>query len=178
MARSTTDMATDARGIAAKQIDTGLMSLALNQLPDDIDALKRLVLAKADEVVAVRAELAVQVGELMAAKNGLLVTQLTIERLKAQLAKLRREKFGASSERIEREIAQLELKLEDAQAAQAEAGAPAAQTAEPDPELTSQDAPTPQAAAPEKKKRRIAARVTAPRCRPRPCRDVQSLRRP
>ena len=147
MARTATDMATDARGIAAKQIDTAAMSLPLNQLPDDIDALKRLVLAKDDEVVLARAE-------LTAAKNGLLVTQLTIEHLKAQLAKLRREKFGASSERIEREIAQLELKLEDAQTAQAEAGAPAAQTAEPDPELTSQDAPTPEAAAPEKKKRR------------------------
>ena len=161
MAHSTTDMATDARGIGAKQVDTGLMSLPLDQLPDDIDALKRLVVAKdaelavkADEVVAARAELAAQVGELMAAKNGLLVTQLTIERLKVQLAKLLREKFGASSERIEREIAQLELKLEEAQTAQAEAAAPAAPTAEPEPELTSQDALAPQAPAPEKKKRR------------------------
>jgi transposase len=149
------------------------MSLPLDQLPDDIDALKQLVVAKdaeliaasaelaakTGEVVAARSELEVAQGELIAAKNGLLVTQLTIERLKAQLAKLRREKFGASSERIEREIAQLELKLEEAQTAQAEAAAPAAQTAEPDPELTSQDARSPEApapgkTAPEKKKRR------------------------
>jgi transposase len=36
-----------------------------------------------------------------------------IERLKAQLAWLRRQQFGRSSEKIEREIAQLELQLED-----------------------------------------------------------------
>lgn len=44
------------------------------------------------------AELLARSSELAAAKNGLIVTQLTIEKLKAQLAKLRREKFGASSE--------------------------------------------------------------------------------
>ena len=36
-----------------------------------------------------------------------------IERLKAQLTWLRRQQFGRSSEKIEREIAQLELQLED-----------------------------------------------------------------
>ena len=36
-----------------------------------------------------------------------------IDRLKAQLAWLRRQQFGRSSEKIEREIAQLELQLED-----------------------------------------------------------------
>jgi transposase len=36
-----------------------------------------------------------------------------IERLKAQLAWLRRQQFGRSSEKIEREIEQLELQLED-----------------------------------------------------------------
>ena len=36
-----------------------------------------------------------------------------IERLKAQLAWLRRQQFGRSSEKIEREIDQLELQLED-----------------------------------------------------------------
>ena len=89
------------------------MPLTPDQLPDDIAELKRLVTAKDAELVA-------KIGELEAAKNGLLVTQLTIEKLKAQLAKLRRERFGASSERIERVIAQLELALEEAEAASAE----------------------------------------------------------
>ena len=89
------------------------MPLTLDQLPDDIAELKRLLL--------------VTTAELAAAKNGLVVTQLTIEKLKAQLAKLRREKFGSSSERIERAIEQLELALEEAEAAKAEAAGAAPQ---------------------------------------------------
>ena len=79
------------------------MPLTPDQLPDDIAELKRLVVAKD--------------AELAAAKNGLVITQLTIEKLKVQIARLRREKFGASSERIERAIEQLELALEEAEAA-------------------------------------------------------------
>ena len=120
------------------------MPLTPDQLPDDIAELKRLVTAKDAELVS-------KIGELEAAKNGLLVTQLTIEKLKAQLAKLRRERFGASSERIERVIAQLELALEEAEAASAETAAPASEpeTAPEAPPGT--DAATP---APEKKRRR------------------------
>jgi transposase len=114
------------------------MSLTPHQLPDDIVELKRLLIAKD--------------AELEAARNGLVVTQLTIEKLKAQLARLRREKFGASSERIERAIAQLELALEEAQAGKAEAMASAA----PEPETPAPSADAQAAGAPvaEKKKRR------------------------
>ena len=114
------------------------MPLDPDQLPDDIAELKRLLLAKD--------------AELIAAKNGLIVSSLTIEKLKAQLAKLRREKFGSSSERIERAIAQLELALEEAEVAKAEAEASAPQSPEPDtPSPDAQSAETP---APEKKRRR------------------------
>lgn len=127
------------------------MPLTPDQLPDDVAELKRLVAAKDAELVA-------KIGELEAAKNGLLVTQLTIEKLKAQLAKLRRERFGASSERIERVIAQLELALEEAEAASAETAAPAAPAGEPEaaPEapLGSDGATPASTPAPEKKKRR------------------------
>jgi len=99
------------------------MSLSIDQLPNDVAALKQLLMAMATELDAKDAELA-------AAKNGLMLTQLTIEKLKAQLAKLRREKFGATSEKIERAIEQLELALEEAQAARAEATAAA-----PEPEV-------------------------------------------
>jgi transposase len=95
------------------------MLLRLDQLPDDIAELKRLVLSKD--------------AELAAAKNGLIITQLTIEKLKAQIAKLKREKFGASSEKIERAIEQLELALEEAEAAKAEAIAAREQLPEPEP---------------------------------------------
>jgi transposase len=116
------------------------MSLTPNQLPNDIDELKRLLIAKD--------------ADLVAARNGLVVTQLTIEKLKAQLAKLRREKFGSSSERIERAIAQLELALEEAQAGKAEAMASAAQAPEPETPAPSADAQSAEAPVAEKKKRR------------------------
>lgn len=45
--------------------------------------------------------------------------RLEIEKLKVQLARLRRLQFGRSSERLDREIAQFELALEDLEAANA-----------------------------------------------------------
>lgn len=114
------------------------MPLTLDQLPDDIAELKRLLLTTS--------------AELAAAKNGLVITQLTIEKLKAQLAKLKREKFSSSSERIERTIAQLELALEEAETAKAEAIAAIPQPAAP--EQPDAVEPAGDAAKPEKKKRR------------------------
>ena len=126
------------------------MSLTPDPLPDDPDSLKRLLMAKTTELEAVQAELA-------AAKNGLVVTQLTIEKLKAQIAKFRREKFGASSERFERVIAQLELALEEAEAEQAEATAPA--PPEPDSSPAEHPAPVDQDAAAKKKRRALPPNV-------------------
>jgi transposase len=117
------------------------MPLDPAQLPDDIADLKRLLVARDTELTA-------RIAELAAAKNGLVITQLTIEKLKAQIARLRREKFGASSERIERTLAQLELALEEAEAAKAEAIASA-------PQPTTQDEPATEAAPVEKRKRRV-----------------------
>ena len=119
------------------------MPLDPDQLPDDIAELKRLLLAKD--------------AELAAAKNGLIVTQLTIEKLKAQLAKLRREKFGSSSERIERAIEQLELALEEAEAAKAEAEAATPQP--PEPRGSNRRS---RAAREEEKATHVSTRVAAP----------------
>jgi transposase len=130
------------------------MSLAPEQLPDDIAALKQMLIAK-------DVALAAKTNELDAAKNGLLVVQLTIEMLKAQIAKLRREKFGASSERIDRVIEQLELALEDAEAGKAAAEAPAQAAEEPAlapdsaPASTDGAAPAEQAAATNRKRRTL-----------------------
>lgn len=127
------------------------MPLTPDQLPDDMAALKALLVAKDAELVASKAELQATTRALWAAKNGLVITQLTIETLKAQIAKLRREKFGASSERIERTIAQLELALEEAEAVKAEATAATPQPPEPEsPVDDSTDAST----EPPRKKRR------------------------
>lgn len=83
------------------------MSLTPDQLPDDVAELKR--------------RLIVQSAELTAAKNGLLISTLQVEKLRAQIARLKRQTFGAASERIAREIEQLELRLEEVEASQAEA---------------------------------------------------------
>ena len=119
------------------------MPLTLDQLPDDMAALKALLVAKD--------------AELTAAKNGLVITQLTIEKLKAQIAKLRREKFGASSERVDRVLAQLELALEEAETAKAEAIAMLPQQPEPEAALLLAEgsAPAGSEGTPKKKRRQL-----------------------
>jgi transposase len=103
------------------------MPLAAPALPNNIAALKKLVLAQAADIERTGAELA-------AAKAGLLTKTLEIEKLKIQIARLRRMSFGASSERIRRELEQLELKLEELETAEAEAEAAAETAEEPAPE--------------------------------------------
>ena len=103
-------------------------------LPTDIAALHQIILAQAAEGEARDAELA-------AAKAGLMAKALEVEKLKLQIARLRRMQFGRSSEKIARTIDQLELRLEeleaetqapavsdDASAANAEPSAPVEQS--------------------------------------------------
>jgi transposase len=111
----------------------------------EIEELRRQLSAK-DALLAARA------AELAAAKTGLIAKTLEAEKLKAQLAKLRREKFGASSERIERKIEQFELALEEVEAATAETAAPTTATSAAE---ASDDPPAPAgSSAANKKKRR------------------------
>jgi transposase len=95
-------------------------------LPDDIEALKQLVVARTAERDAFKIERDVAVAERDAAKAGLINKTLEAEKLKFELARLRRMTFGASSERIKREIAQLELKLEELESDGAQGEPPAA----------------------------------------------------
>src|SRR5690348_3934457 len=67
------------------------MSVDPAALPDDIDALKRIIGELAQDAAAARAE---------------------IEKLRFQLARLKRAQFGRSSERIDRTVEQLELSIE------------------------------------------------------------------
>jgi transposase len=84
--------------------------------PREIEELRRQLSAK-DALLAERD------AELAAAKAGLVAKTLEAEKLKFELARLKRMSFGASSERIEREIAQLELKLEEIETTAADAAA-------------------------------------------------------
>lgn len=61
-------------------------------------------------------ELERQAAELQAARNGLQEQVLRNEQLKARLARLLRERFGASSEKLRGSLEQLELILEDLEA--------------------------------------------------------------
>src|SRR3546814_12087390 len=75
------------------------MSLDAAALPDDVETLRRLVLEQRRQ----SEQLAEQ---LQQAHAGLIEKALEIEKLKAQLAKLRRMTFGHSSEKLDRQIEQ------------------------------------------------------------------------
>lgn len=85
------------------------MELRATALPDDIDALKAMVLAHA----ATMRERDAEVARL---REQLTSRALEIEHLKLTIAKLRRMQFGRKSEKLDRQIEQLELRLEDLQA--------------------------------------------------------------
>ena len=120
------------------------MSLDTAILPTDPEALRAFALACQAELAAANgklgattAELSTTAAELRAAKAAVQFIRLEIEKLKMQLAKLRRMQFGRSSERLNRQIEQLELQLEEQEAteARAEAQAEASGEASMRPEL-------------------------------------------
>ena len=97
-------------------------------LPRNVTALRSLLLQREDEHAA----------ELTAARNGLKEQVLRNEQLKLRLAKLLRERFGASSEKLRGAIEQLELILGDLEEQ-------VAQAAPPEPDEPAGDDPAPQA---------------------------------
>lgn len=82
------------------------MSLSRSVLPSDPEELRIFAARLQTEYAAVEAELYAKT--------------LHIEQLKAQLAALRRARFGRSSEKLDREIEQLELLIGDLEEVQAE----------------------------------------------------------
>ncbi|TPW28111.1 IS66 family transposase [Pararhizobium mangrovi] len=85
------------------------MDAALSSVPDDIEALKALLVAatrRADEAEA----------RLAGATARETAIEAMIAHLKLQIARLRRDRFGASAERSRRLLDQMELQLEDLEA--------------------------------------------------------------
>ena len=82
------------------------------QPPEDYAALKAWALDKASALEREQAVLETTRRELLQAQTGLVGATLLIEKLKIELARLKRETYGASSEKLAR-IDQLELQLED-----------------------------------------------------------------
>ena len=74
------------------------MEISLDSLPDDPAALRAMILAQQQKIVG------------MEAANR--AYEALIQALKLTIARLKRQRYGSSSEKIEREIAQLELALE------------------------------------------------------------------
>lgn len=67
-------------------------------------------------IAALRADLAARDAALASANAALAARDLLIETLRVQIARMRRMKFGASSEKLDHAIAQLELALEELEA--------------------------------------------------------------
>lgn len=119
-------------------------------LPDlntlDQNALKAILLATHERFIAQHEELIAAQEQLLVKEEQLLLRVHEIEHLKLLIAKLRRLQFGRKSEKVERQIEQLELKLEDLEAqrvaslpqaareAEAPKPAPAAKSRRPLPE--------------------------------------------
>ena len=112
-------------------------------------------------IAALQGELAEERAARRAAELGLQAKTLEAERLRVQIARLRQERFGRSSERLAGEVEQLELRLDEVLADIAAAGG--ADDAEDD---------TASAKAPEEKARR-RGRKPLPEGLPR--RDIEHL---
>lgn len=86
-------------------------------LPDDIETLKRLIIARDATVAHLQQQLTIKQQESVN-------LTLLIEKLKLQIARFKRTQFGQSSERYPGELMQLELLVEDLEANQAQSRAP------------------------------------------------------
>ena len=91
------------------------MQAAVSPLPNDVEALKALLvsaLQKAEEAEAMLAN----------ARARESATEAVIAHLKLQIARLRREQYGPSAERSRRLLEQMELQLEALEADASEDG--------------------------------------------------------
>ena len=89
-------------------------------LPEDVESLKRLVLAREAELVTREAELAAATAQAATLRAEAADHQALIAHLQLQIEKPRREKFGPRAERTTRLLDQLELQLEDLEASATE----------------------------------------------------------
>ena len=85
-------------------------------LPDDVETLKAMLLEQAATLQERDAQVA-KLQERVDSQEAALASRVAeVEHLKLLIAKLRRMQFGRKSEKLDRQIEQLELRLEDLQA--------------------------------------------------------------
>lgn len=95
----------------------------LPALPRDVSALRQMI-AERERIIAEKETQLAERDRLIAVRDAELYAKtLQIEHLKAQLAVLRRARFGRSSEKLDREIEQLELLIGDLEEGVAESEA-------------------------------------------------------
>ena len=102
------------------------MSLARDPLPSDLDALRAFAAGLQAELARKELEIAANAAEIHA-------KTLHIEKLKMQLAVLRRARFGRSSEKLEQDIDQLELLIGELETDEAEGHAKRSAASDPAP---------------------------------------------
>ena len=102
------------------------MSWATASLPTDPEALRQFAAGLQAELARKDIEIAANAAEIHA-------KTLHIEKLKMQLAVLRRARFGRSSEKLDRDIEQLELLIGELEEEAAEGGAQAQSPGGPEP---------------------------------------------
>jgi transposase len=93
----------------------------MTDLPDDIAILKAMVSARDLALVERDGVVQQQLESIAQMQRTLQARALEIERLKLQIAKLKRMQFGSSSEKLDREIERLEMRLEELEATDGEA---------------------------------------------------------
>jgi chromosome segregation ATPase len=91
-----------------------------DSLPDDVETLKQLVLARDAELVQARAEAASARAEASSAQAEASSTEALVMHLRLTIEKLKRDLFGARNERKARLVDQMELQLEELEAAATE----------------------------------------------------------
>ena len=93
---------------------------SVDALPDDAESLKRVLLARDEELAVARAHTATVAAEAASLRARAADDQALIAHLKLQIEKLRRGRFGQRSERSSRLLDQLELQLEELEASATE----------------------------------------------------------
>ena len=96
------------------------MVISAAALPTDIEALKRLVLAREVELAEVYADLTTTRVDLVQSRSRESNAEALIAHLRLTIAKMRREVYGQRSERSARLLDQMELELEELEAAASE----------------------------------------------------------
>ncbi len=93
---------------------------SVDALPDDAESLKRLLLAREQELAVARGQVATAAAEAAALRAKAADDEALIVHLKLHIEKLRRDRFGQRSERSARLLDQLELQLEELEASATE----------------------------------------------------------